>query len=257
VNRRRQRLWTVYYHSSEQMPEIRNGAAQLVIASPPFTNQSDGKTLDKEEYLDFIQKVFRELVRVLKPGGSLVTINTDLRDHARYNRGDRRFDGLLWQKHCDFRRIAESLGFRCVETKIWAKSLNRNVYRYTFAYIQFFLKPRGSSHKALRKKSEAAFHPDIWLLERGTTRRDSRGYVFRDAIHPEIVKRCLKQLTSLGDLVVSPFAGSGTILSVANLMGRRCIGYEVNRDLKALIRSSIATPERFLAYHTCLQSLAS
>jgi DNA modification methylase len=253
VNPRREELWTVYYHSSEQMPEIRNGAAQLVIASPPFTNQLDGKILDKKDYLDFIQRVSRELLRVLMPGGILVTINTDLRDHARYNRGDKQFDGLLWQKHCDIRMVAENTGFRCLDTKIWVKSLNRNVYRYTFAYIQFFQKSNASLRRQLPKEIVDTFAPDVWLLEKGTTRRDSRGYVFRDAIHPKIVRRCLEQFTSSRDLVVSPFAGSGTILSVAKLMGRRSVGYEINTNLKHLIKESIETPERFFAYRGCLQ----
>lgn len=257
MSRRRRELWTVYDHSSEQMPEVETDAAQLVIASPPFTNQLDGKTLDKSDYLSFIGKVFLEVRRVLMPGGVLISINTDLRDHARYNRGDKRFDGLLWQKHCDLRQIAESLGFRCVETKIWVKSLNRNVYRYTFAYIQFFQKPLADTRKSLRKKTVVEYAPDVWLLQRGTNRRDSRGYLFRDAIHPEIVKRCLEQFTSPGELVVAPFAGSGTILSVAKLMGRRCTGYEINSNLKALIKESIETPEHFHAYLGCLQCLKS
>ncbi len=236
------------------MSEVKNEAATLVIASPPFTNNPDGRTLDKSEYLCFIRKVFSEIVRVLMPGGVLITVNTDLRDHARYNQGLTRFDGSLWQKHCDIRVIAESLGFRCIETKIWVKTLNRNEYRYTFAYIQFFQKPRRGSRRSLLKNQQKDFATDVWLLERGTNRRDSQGYLFRDAIHPEIVKRCLEQFTSLGDLVISPFTGSGTILAVANLMGRRSIGFEINRRLKKLIRESIETPDRFPAYLGCTQS---
>src|SRR5437588_775832 len=115
------------------MAEIKDDEARLVVASPPFTNRPDGKTLDKLDYLSFIRRVFYESLRILAPGGVLVSINTDLRDHARYNRGDGRFDGLLWQKHCDLRQAAEGVGFKCFETKIWAKSLKRNLYRYTFA----------------------------------------------------------------------------------------------------------------------------
>jgi len=257
VNRRREGPWTVYYHSSEEMPEIGSGVAQIAIASPPFTNQPDGSTLDKKDYLSFIRRVFREVLRVLTPGGTLVSINTDLRDHARYNRGDTQFDSLLWQKHCAIRCIAESIGFRCVDTKIWAKSLNRNVYRYMFAYIQFFRKASASGRSSLRGKVTGAFAPDVWLLEGGTYRRDSRGHVFRDAVHPEIVKRCLDQFTSRGDLVISPFAGSGTILSVAQLMGRRCMGYEINRDLKPLIKESIEAPEHFPEYVKLLGAAAA
>jgi DNA modification methylase len=198
--------------------------------------------------LDFIQTVFRELRRILKPGGVLVTVNTDLRDHARYNRGDRRFDGLVWQKHSDMRAIAEGLGFLCIDTKIWVKSLNRNLYRYTFAYVQVFRKPDRKGIPRWRKATSDEFGPDVWLLERGTTRRDKSGFLFRDAIHPQVVQRCIEQFSSPGDLVVSPFAGSGTVLSVATMLRRQSVGYEVNQKLNALISESIETPKAFVAY---------
>lgn len=238
----------IYFHTSEEMPELRNGTAQIAIASPPFTNRLDGKALDKQDYLRFIDRVFQELRRVLEPGGILVTVNTDLRDHARYNRGDKRFDGLLWQKHGDLRAVAEGLGFLCVDTKIWVKSLNRNLYRYTFAYIQIFRKQRASGMPLWRKGISRAFGPDVWLLERGTTRRDKHGVLFRDAIHPELVRRCVEQFTSPGDLVISPFAGSGTVLAVATMLRRRSVGYEVDKKLKRLINDSIKAPQRFAAY---------
>lgn len=245
----------VHYHSSEEMREVENGEAQIVIASPPFTNQSDGNTLDKADYLGFIRRVFAELHRVLVPTGTLVSINTDLRDHACYNRGDTEFDGRVWHKHSDIRRIAEDIGFECFETKIWAKSLKRDMYRYTFAYVQFFRKARACSPPHIQGKPEPEFAPDVWLLEKGTFRRDSRGCVFRDAIHPEIVSRCLKRLTQPGHLVVSPFVGSGTVLAVARLLGRPCVGYEVNTNLKPLIEESVRSPEHFPAYSGLLSKI--
>src|SRR6202162_6510495 len=93
----------IYYHSSEEMPEIRDASANLVVASPPYTNCRDGKTLDKTEYLLVLSAVFQEARRVLRPGGYLVTINTDLRDHARHNGGDKTFDGRGGRKKKDIR----------------------------------------------------------------------------------------------------------------------------------------------------------
>lgn len=248
--------WKLYLHTSEEMPEIKNNSAQLVIASPPFTNRSDGKTLDKNDYLDFIERVFSEVLRILIPTGVLITVNTDLRDHARYNWGCSRFNGLLWPKHCAIRAVAECVGFCCFDAKVWVKSLNRNIYRYNYAYIQFFRKGGKRVRRPRDKKVMEGFGPDVWLLEEGTYRRDSRGFIFRDAIHPEIAERCINQFTSLGDLVVSPFAGSGTILCVANLMGRQSIGYEINRNLKFLIKESITRPKRFPVYRDLLERFA-
>jgi DNA modification methylase len=241
----------VYFHSSEKMPEIATDAAQIIIASPPYTNNPNDSQLDKIDYLGFLHRVFCESYRVLKPGGIFVCINTDLRDHARYNNGDRRFDGLIWQKHSDIRKIAADAGYRCVDTKIWAKSLKQDIYRYTFAYIQFFQKPESPREKIRQKRTTAGFAPDVWLLEGGTRRRDSRGLVFLDALHPQIVIRCLDQFTSPGDVVVSPFVGSGTILSVTSWMGREGIGYETNVRLRRLIKESLTTPNQFPVYADC------
>jgi len=244
----------IYYHSSEEMPEIRDASANLVVASPPYTNCRDGKTLDKTEYLLFLSAVFREARRVLRPGGYLVTINTDLRDHARHNGGDKAFDGLVWHKHTAIRGVSEGIGFRCVDTKIWAKSLSGNPYRYTFAYVQFFKKPASPRGRcACGRKEAAGFAADVWLLEGGMQRRDSAGRLFRDAVHPEIVSRCIERFTARGDLVVSTFTGSGTVPAVAEILGRRCIGYEIDARLESLIEESVHHPERFPAYRTLLQ----
>jgi site-specific DNA-methyltransferase (adenine-specific) len=241
-------LGQLIFHSSEYMREVCDVSARLVIASPPYTNNCDEKKLDKKEYISFLREVFSESFRILIPGSILVCVNTDLRDHGRYNRGNRSFEGQLWFKHCDIRKIAEEIGFRCFDCKIWAKTLNRDVMRYTFSYIVFYSKPGAQIHRPLYPRVADGFGPDVWLLEKGTRRKSSDGHVFRDAIHPSIVERCIAEFTLPGDLVVSPFAGSGTILAVAELMDRVWIGYEVNKTLKDLIWESVYGPKRPKVY---------
>ena len=34
---------------------------------------------------------------------------------------------------------------------------------------------------------------DVWLLENGAYRKDTNGFIFRNAIHPEIVERCIER----------------------------------------------------------------
>lgn len=238
----------IIFHSSESMQEVCDESARLVIASPPYTNSPNGKTLNKSDYILFINKVFREIFRILMPGGVLVCINTDLRDHARYNQGDRSFEGQVWFKHNDIRITAEEVGFRCFDCKIWAKTLKRDVMRYTFSYIVFYSKLGREVFRPLYPKVAEGFGPDVWLLEKGTRRKSSEGLVFRNAIHPCLVERCIAEFTLPKDLVVSPFTGSGTIPAVAELMGRNWIGYEVNKTLKNLIKESIHGPNRPKVY---------
>ena len=241
-------LSRVIFHSSECMQEVADESARLVIASPPYTNNADGKTLDKGDYISFINRTFREVFRVLISGGVLVCINTDLRDHTRYNHGNRSFEGQVWFKHCDIRITAEEIGFRCFDCKIWAKTLKRDVMRYTFSYIVFYSKPGSEVYRPLYPKVAECFGSDVWLLEKGTRRKSSDGLVFRNAIHPYLVERCIAEFTSEGELVVSPFTGSGTIPAVAELMGRNWVGYEINKTLKSLIWESIYGPNRPKVY---------
>ena len=45
-----------------------------------------------------------------------------------------------------------------------------------------------------------------------------------------LIKRMIALFTEHGDLVVDPFAGAGTTLSVAVEMGRRGVGYEIEEQ---------------------------
>jgi DNA modification methylase len=234
----------IYFHSCENMGEVENDSAKLVIISPPLTNNPDSISLDKSNFLLFLRNVFTEISRIITPDGILVSVNTDLRDHSYYNKGHSGFDGTVWFKHCDIRSMAESADFKCLDCKIWAKSLNINVYRYNFAYIMFFCKNKYKPIRPGLAKGNPVFKSDIWLLNCGTQRVDSNGYRFRNAIHPKIVELCIEEFSSPGDLIVSPFAGSGTILAIAEIMGRKWVGYEIDETLKPLIEESIYGPVR-------------
>ena len=238
----------VYFRSCEDMSPVVDASVDLAVASPPFTNHPDGETLDKIDYLDFLGRTFGECHAKIRPGGVLVTVNTDLRDHARYNRGDRRFEGCVWDKHSAIRRLCEDLGFTCIDTKIWAKTLSRDCFRYTFSYIQFFAKPGGPVPSVRANTVSSDFGADVWLLERGTKRERPGEKVFRDAIHPEIVERCVARFTKPGDLVLSPFTGSGTVPAVAHVMGRHWAAFEINPLLGSLISRSIYGPDRPRVY---------
>jgi DNA modification methylase len=234
----------VYFHSCESMKEVDDQTAKLVIISPPLANNAQEEKLNKAHYLEFLEVVLSEVFRILKTDGILVSVNTDLRDHSHYNNGDSNFEGTVWFKHTDIRHIAEQTGFKCIDSKIWVKSLNVNLYRYNFAYILFFSKREKKPFRPGMLRRNNPFKADVWFLPNGTQRKASNGYRFRNAIHPEIVERCIDEFTVPGDTVVSPFTGSGTILAVAEIMGRKWAGYEVDENLKGLIDESIHGPIR-------------
>ena len=55
------------------------------------------------------------------------------------------------------------------------------------------------------------------------------------AVYPEeLIEPCVLASTKTGDIVLDPFFGSGTTGAVAQKLGRKWIGCELNQDYKAL-----------------------
>jgi len=59
------------------------------------------------------------------------------------------------------------------------------------------------------------------------------------AFPEEIPRRLIKLFTMVGETVLDPFLGSGTTLKVARELGRRGIGYEIDLELKDVIKKKL------------------
>jgi DNA modification methylase len=59
------------------------------------------------------------------------------------------------------------------------------------------------------------------------------------AFPEEIPRRLIKLFTMVGEMVFDPFAGSGTTLKVARELGRKGVGYEIDLELKPVIRKKL------------------
>jgi len=59
------------------------------------------------------------------------------------------------------------------------------------------------------------------------------------AFPPLLIEPCILSCSKRGDVVLDPFAGSGTTLAVADKHGREWIGFEINPSYEPLIRKRI------------------
>ncbi len=76
-------------------------------------------------------------------------------------------------------------------------------------------------------------HSDMWYFPRVCgTFKERRG--FHGCQMPEqLLGRIIKACSNEGDLVLDPFAGSGTTLAVAKKLGRKHLGFEISKDYVA------------------------
>ena len=102
----------------------------------------------------------------------------------------------------------------------------------------------------LSEKEWVEFTKQIWNIP--IPNKNDIAFGKHPAIMPEeIVKRCIKLFSFVGDVVLDPFAGSGTTLKVAQEMGRFFIGYEICKAYKEIIENKISQvtfEEKCIAY---------
>jgi site-specific DNA-methyltransferase (cytosine-N4-specific) len=219
---------------------------------------------DVKNYKTFIkelQKVWRECERVLKPNGKLI-INTPLMPMKKkeftthYNRHIFDLNSDI-QTSIIYRENTEMFLF---DTYIWnrtntSKSLMFGSYPYprnfyaqnTSEFITVYVKdgiPKNGLPSEIKEKSKLSqkewveYTKQIWDIP--IPNKKDLAFGEHTAIMPEeIVKRCVKLFSFVGDTVLDPFAGSGTTLKVAKQLQRNYIGYEIMENYKEIIERKL------------------
>jgi len=269
---------TVFYKSAGNMAELPNNSVQLVVTSPPYFNIKDysqdgyqsrrhsapqkgdmGAINDYKEYLSGLLKVWRECERVLKPNGKLCVnvpllpmLKRDMTTH--YNRH-------IFDLQSGIQRtILENTGMFLLDIYIWnrtnpSKRLMFGSYPFpcnfyaqnTTEYITVYVKdgrpennvsPEIKRASRLTQKEWVDFTRQIWDIP--IPGKSDLAFGKHPAIMPEeIVYRCVRLFSFVEDLVLDPFAGSGTTLKVAKTLGRRYVGYEIYSAYRAIIESKL------------------
>jgi len=228
----------IFCKSSESMDELPNDSVHLVVTSPPY---NVGKEYDRNltlvEHREFLARVWREIERVLVPGGRCC-INVA-------NLGRRPYIPL----HAFVVEDMAALGFLMRGEVIWAKdssssgstawgswmSATNPTLRDTHEYVMIFSK-HGFSREGEGRRSTIGrdefleFTRSVWRFDAEPARK-----VGHPAPFPvELPYRCIQLYTFLGDVVLDPFMGSGQTAIAAVRTGRRYVGYESSREYAEL-----------------------
>lgn len=268
----------VYFKSSTKMDEVDSDSVSLIVTSPPYFNiinyakespnlNDDLGNIDNYEYfINGLLQVWRECFRVLKPNGKLC-INVPLMPmfkkamNTHYNRH-------IFDLQSDIQHsILSNTDLFLYDVYIWNRNYHgrtrdlmfgsypypRNLYaQNTSEFIAIYVKD-GEPEKVSSEIKEASkltqdewleFTKQIWTIE--PKNKGDEGYGIHPAIMPkEIPFRLIKMFSFVGDIVLDPFAGSGTTLKVARELKRSFVGYELYKHYKGTINDKIGKTSLF------------
>jgi DNA modification methylase len=231
---------------------IADESVHLVVTSPPYwtlkryNDHPDqlGHVRDYERFLDQLDRVWRQVFRVLVPGGRLVCVVGDVclsrRDNGRH---------LVMPLHADIVVRCRKLGFDNLNPIIWHKIANATfeVERGSSKFlgkpyepnaivkndIEFILmqrkpggyrKPTDEQRKLsmIDKEDFDLWFQQFWTLSGASTRDHPAPFPL------ELANRLVRMFSFAGDVILDPFSGTGTTLVAAAQAGRSAIGVEID-----------------------------
>lgn len=247
----------------EQLRQLPDGCVDLAFADPPF---NIGYTYDvyddrqqADDYLDFSRKWLAQVARVLKPDGTFWLAIGD-------------------EFAAELKMIAQrELGLCCRNWVIWYYTFGvhcKKKFSRSHAHLFYFVKDR----RQFTFNVDEVRVPSARQLVYADARADSRGRVPDDTwvLRPQdlpdgfaadgdtwyfprvcgtfkeragwhgcqmpeqLLGRIIKACSNPGELVLDPFAGSGTTLVVAKKLARRWLGCELSPQYASRVEARLA-----------------
>lgn len=218
----------------EKLKDLPNESVDLIIADPPYNlnkdygNKSDSKTFD--EYINFTKEWTNEATRILKPTGTIYVFMGFRFISYLYQILEN--DNSLYFNNwiCWFytQGIGKKKGFspRHDDILMFTKSkdftFNLDDVRVPQKYYRSINNMRGANPG------------DVWEFSHIHYCQENRQN--HPTQKPEgLMERMILASSNENDVVVDPFAGSGTTLRVCQQLNRNCLGIELNTDYIKMI----------------------
>lgn len=273
--------------TAAHLEKVGDESVDLVVTSPPypmiemwdetFAAQNteisgclaNGRGHDAFELMHgVLDEAWAEMHRVLRPGG-IACVN--IGDATRTIDGDFQ----LYSNHSRILTSFLNLGFATLPDILWRKPTNApNKFMgsgmlpggayvtYEHEYILVLRKGRrrdftAAEDKECRRKSaffweeRNVWFSDIWFDIKGTGQElIDKTLRQRSAAYPfELAYRLICMFSVQGDVVLDPFAGTGTTLAAALTSGRNAVGIEFDKtllpEIGALLQSMAAFAESY------------
>lgn len=225
------------------LSRIKSESIHLVLCSPPYNvgikYDIHHDLLPHQEYLDWMKTVWRECHRVLVCGGR-ICINIDATMNLEDDPSQRR--ERVHPLHVDFTDQIRDLGYLYRGEIIWCKQnasgsdtcwgsycspSNPHIRRNT-EYIIVASKDSLTLHgdPMLSDLTKEEFH--AWTLSEWRIPPETRKHIHPVRFPRELVRRCIKLFSFVGNTVLDVFNGSGTTTTTAIELGRNTIGIDIS-----------------------------
>jgi len=234
----------IFCKTSENMEELPDNSVHLMVTSPPYNvGKEYDENLTLQEYRQFLKQVWKEVCRVLVPGGR-ACINIA-------NLGRKPYIPL----HAFIVEDMLELGFLMRGEVIWNKASSSSpstawgswlsaanpTLRDIHEYILIFSKDmfgRRNVHKrrsSISQEEFLEFTKSVWTFPAEPARA-----VGHPAPFPvELPYRLLQLYTFEGEVILDPFMGSGQAAIAAMKTNRRYVGYDISEEYVRLAEKRI------------------
>jgi len=217
---------------------------------PPFNQAKDYASHDDDmpeaEYWDWMKRVCGAVYRQTSEGGAIYFMQRE--KNSEQVLSCLRESGWTLQNLIIWKKLTSAVPMR----RRYGKQYQIIAYATKGRKARVFNRlridpPLPANYK--HKRTNGMYVTDIWDDIRELTAgyfagdealRDSDGLRFHKQQAPiALLLRIILSSTQVGDCVFDPFAGTGTTLAVAQQLGRRELGVEINSDNAACIRERL------------------